>query len=266
MYKILVVSNSNIIRKIFYIIEKKLNSKITFVTRISKNNSEFDLIILDDEIQYKDIELTLLNSHRPFGLLMSGGKKLVEDFEFSFILKKPFLPKELFENIKDVIQNIDSKSKKVLEIDEPIDFVEKIGQEIMAEEDSIDFLEDIKIEEQNNDIDEKESFKIDEKDNDDIADWNNDLDFLIDNAINETDKISSENKAKEKINNKIVTKNSDKTKLISKEENNIQFEDGYLLVSKDDLSRVIKIISKYKKITESDLKGGLELKLRIKND
>jgi hypothetical protein len=283
MSRVLVISNNLTIKKIFQVISSKL--KINFVFKnVLINSDDFDIIVLDDALEHNDIKLTLLNSTKSFGLLVDKKYDLSDsDLNYKFIIKKPFLPQELFKAIKDELENIKKKPKKPLvmahieeSIDEEIEFLESpVSNSNLDNHSSFDvdnFEFDFDDEPIKSEPNKKTSQKIENSNSnsneDEILDWEDDLDLLMSGAIEET---SNQDNSKIESNNQKSSNNDNLIESIDDiSEIDLEFIDTIDSKNKEDLEFEIKgsdikdlvhILSKYKNVEYLLNKESIKIKI-----
>lgn len=132
--KILLVSKTQIINKIFLLIASKLNLNLIIQDHLKINDS-YEIIIIDEE--FIDDSFNFIKKHtKKLGAIVS--EELPFDKSRDFIISRPFLPADLEAIIKDElesisIENLQSKTTiaKDDEMDKEVfDYVESLGDDL----------------------------------------------------------------------------------------------------------------------------------------
>lgn len=150
MTNVILVSNTEIINKIFSLVSNKLaiNLQITNECNLS---GQYDMIFIDEE--YLDQNLIQLKSLTDKFVLISSSIPEVNNFDYS--IQKPFLPSKLQNEIEKIIEAIPAKSTLIVEenkvtieedtfanieqedgIEDLVDFVDNMFEDITQELDN----------------------------------------------------------------------------------------------------------------------------------
>lgn len=132
--KILLVSKTQIINKIFLLIASKLNLNLIIQDNLKINDS-YEIIIIDEE--FIDDSFNFIKKHtKKLGAIVS--EELPFDKSRDFIIARPFLPADLEAIIKDELEAIsieNSQNKTAISRDdemdkEVFDYVESLGDDL----------------------------------------------------------------------------------------------------------------------------------------
>jgi len=104
MKSIALVSNTEIINKIFTLISKKLMVTLKIYKSINIHEKHFDMIVVDDSFLGENIIKLKTISHT---LVLLKNDSLSE-VGFDFIIEKPFLPSTLTESLENILKTIDN--------------------------------------------------------------------------------------------------------------------------------------------------------------
>ncbi len=195
--KILLVSKTQIINKIFALIASKLNFDLRIQDHL-KIETSYDFIIIDED--FIDDSFNFLKKHtKKLGAIVS--EELPFDKSRDFIIARPFLPADLEEIIKDEIQALNIEQREALynvknddETDKDVfDYVESLDDDLDDYEEYDESIVTLASLNTGGVLDNKELSKINIllKDNPisssedlDEVDWKN-LSEIIDDALNE---------------------------------------------------------------------------------
>ncbi len=134
MKTIVLLSQTEIINKIFTLISNKLMLHLKIYHTIDKIEQGADLIIIDDHFITEDISKLRLLSN---GLILLKNDKVVED-RFDFIIEKPFLPSSLSITLEEILKNIEEirfHEEKIYESEEPT--IEELNDDLAKFIDSL---------------------------------------------------------------------------------------------------------------------------------
>lgn len=132
--KILLVSKTQIINKIFSLVAAKINLVLTIQDNLHISDS-YDIIVVDEE--FVDDSFNFLKKHsKKLGAIVR--EELPFDKSRDFIISRPFLPADLENIINDEVQTINSEkvvpAKKFINDDdidkEVFDYVQSLGEEV----------------------------------------------------------------------------------------------------------------------------------------
>lgn len=168
MKNLILISNIDIINKIFTLVTNKLSINLKVYTDTS-SLSNADIIVVDEEYKNEDIIEYKMNTNCL--ILLTQENIDVEDTQFDFILKKPFLPSQL----QALLENT-NKITNVQEEQQEEEIVEESSDSI---EDLISFVSDMTDDDEPEIIDEYAEFIENEKYIEDEEDEENDNDITI---------------------------------------------------------------------------------------
>ena len=138
MKNITLITKTNIINKIFTLVCKNLEINLNILNN-DNNIKNTDLLIIDDDlfdtnniIRYKSIcsNIAILT------------KEMLYEYESLIIIKKPFLPSSLNDQLENIIINLNTKDENNIEINEDI---RNNDDEVNDLVDFIDSIEDDKL-------------------------------------------------------------------------------------------------------------------------
>lgn len=142
MKTIALLSNTEIINKIFTLIANKLMLQLKITKRIDSIDHSVDLVVIDDA--YLGENIIKLRSQANAVVLLKGDETNEEGFDF--IIEKPFLPSVLSIHLENILKEIDNRPKvekidevKIFESEEPTNeevtddlakFIDNLVQEV----------------------------------------------------------------------------------------------------------------------------------------
>jgi len=118
MKSIALVSNTEIINKIFTLISNKLMIHLKIYKSIESVEKNLDLIIIDD--QFLDDNIIKLRSYCNALVILKNDNTSEDGFDF--IIEKPFLPSALSINLEKILKSIEANNQnnqKVYKTEEP---------------------------------------------------------------------------------------------------------------------------------------------------
>jgi hypothetical protein len=105
MSQIALVTDNNIISKIFTLVSKRLSLDIDIYTH-DEISQEYNFIVVDNDIA---IDIKKIDSFTKKLILLS--QQNTHNTFYDYVIKKPFLPSDLFSRLEEIIQNNNSKIK-----------------------------------------------------------------------------------------------------------------------------------------------------------
>jgi len=149
MKNLTLISNVNIINKIFTLVTNKLSINLQILTD-SLSLSNVDIIVIDEEYKNENIIEYKMNSK--YLILLTKDDIDIDKTQFDFILKKPFLPSQL----QVLLENTNQTTQ--IQIQEDAQLEENDG----SIEDLISFVSDMTEERETDEINEYDEYHQDD--------------------------------------------------------------------------------------------------------